>query len=98
MNKFTHLLQFVQALFDDQTQARKATRIVSGIIKPRSPRLSGIGARAMGGNEAANYKYVQRFLETNDPQEALLRLFREQAPFVIGDPTEMPGRRSIPNM
>jgi Transposase DDE domain len=58
-------------------------------MKARSPRLSEI-ARAMGGNEDANYKSIQRFLDANDPREILLRLFREQAPFVIGDPTEMP--------
>jgi hypothetical protein len=44
----------------------------------------------MSGKEAANYKTIQRFLEGTDPQEVLLRLFREEAPFVIGDPTEMP--------
>jgi hypothetical protein len=44
----------------------------------------------MAGKEAANYKAIQRFLEETDPREVLLRLFREEAPFVIGDPTEMP--------
>jgi len=44
----------------------------------------------MGGNEVASYKCIQCFLEANDPQEVLLRMFREDAPFVIGDPTEMP--------
>ena len=29
--------------------------------------------------------YVQRFLANNSPQKALLRLFQEEAPFVIGD-------------
>ena len=89
MNKCTQLLPFVRDFFDDQGHARKATRIVAGIIKARSPRLSEI-ARAMGGREEANYKCIQRFLDANDPREVLLRFFREQAPFVIGDPTEMP--------
>jgi Transposase DDE domain len=89
MNKCTQLLPFVRDLFDDQGHARKATRIVDGIMKARSPRLSEI-ARAMGGNEEANYKCIQRFLVATDPRQVLLRLFREQAPFVIGDPTEMP--------
>jgi hypothetical protein len=66
---------------------------VNGILKARSPRLSEI-ARAMKGNEAANYKVIQRFLEAHDPREVLLRLFREQASFVIGDPTEMPRPRA----
>jgi DDE family transposase len=89
MNKCTQLLPFVQDLFDDRATARKATEIVAGILKARSPRISEI-AREMRGNEVANYKCVQRFLEANEPQEVLLRLFREEAAFVIGDPTEMP--------
>lgn len=89
MDKFTQLLPFVHDLFDDQNIARKAARIVDGIMKARSPRMSEI-AREMGGNEAANYKCIQRFLEATDPQEVLLRMFREDAAFVIGDPTEMP--------
>jgi hypothetical protein len=89
MNKFTHLLRFVQHLFDDDNTARKAKKIVEGILKARSPRLSDI-AREMSGKEEANYKSIQRFLACNLPQQALLRLFQEDAPFVIGDPTEMP--------
>jgi len=79
----------MQTIFDDPVIARKAALIMVGIMQGRSPRLSDI-AREMVGNEAANYKMIQRFLEGIDPQTALLRLFREDAPFVIGDPTEMP--------
>ena len=89
MHKFTQLLPFVHDLFDDPAVAKRATRIVDGIMKARSPRISEI-AREMGGDEAANYKYIQRFLEANDPREVLMRMFREDASFVIGDPTEMP--------
>jgi len=89
MNKFTQIFPFVHDLFVDKEVAKKATKIVAGIMKARSPRLSDI-AREMVGNEAGNYKCIQRFLEGNDPREVLLRLFREEAPFVIGDPTEMP--------
>jgi hypothetical protein len=89
MNKFTHLLQFVQQLFDDVDTASKAKRIVEGILKAQSPRLSDI-ARKMKGKEEANYKCIQRFISNNSPQQALLRLFQEEADFVIGDPTEMP--------
>jgi hypothetical protein len=88
-NKFTHLLQFVEQLFDDADTARKAKRIVEGILKAQSPRLSDI-ARKMSGKEEANYKCIQRFILNNSPQQALLRLFQEHASFVIGDPTEMP--------
>ena len=89
MNKFTHLLRFVQYLFDDENTVRKAKVIIEGILKGRSPRLSDI-AREMPGKEETNYKSIQRFLASNSPQQALLRLFQESAPFVIGDPTEMP--------
>jgi hypothetical protein len=89
MFKCTQFLPFLEALFDDPDTARKAARIATGILQGRSPRLSEI-AREMGGNEAANYKMIQRFLEDSDLQTALLRLFQEEAPFLIGDPTEMP--------
>jgi hypothetical protein len=55
MHKFTQLLPFVKDLFDGEDDARKAARIMAGILKARSPRMSEI-AREMGGNEAANYK------------------------------------------
>jgi hypothetical protein len=89
MNKFTQILPFVQYLFDEDEMARKAAWIVEGILKGRSPRLSDI-AREMSGEEAANYKCLQRFMDRVDPKEALLRLFQSEAPFMIGDPTEMP--------
>lgn len=89
MFKCTQFLPFLQTIFDDQEIAWKACRITTGIMQGRSPRLSDI-AREMTGNETANYKMIQRFLEGIDPQAALLRLFREDSPFVIGDPTEMP--------
>ena len=89
MNKFTHLLQFVQQVFDDRETVIKAKEIIRGILKARSPRMSDI-AREMQGKEEANYKCIQRFLASSSPQQALLRLFQENASFVIGDPTEMP--------
>ncbi len=89
MNKFTHLLGFVQHLFDGKDTAKKAKKIIEGILKAGSPRMSDI-AREMTGKEEANYKSIQRFLANHSPQRALLRLFQEDAPFVIGDPTEMP--------
>jgi len=89
MNKFTQLLRFVQQLFDEQDTACKASEIIEGILEAHSPRLSDI-ARKMSGKEEANYKRIQRFLARSKPQRALLRLLQEDAPFVIGDPTEMP--------
>lgn len=89
MFKCNQILPFLEAVFDDSDTARKASRITAGIMQARSPRLSDI-AREMCGNAGANYKAIQRFVGSVDPQAALLRLFREEAPFVIGDPTEMP--------
>jgi hypothetical protein len=89
MDKFTHMSEFLGYLFDDQDEMDKARRIVEGILKARSPRLSDI-AREMRGAEGANYKCIQRFLSASQPQSSLLRLFQEEAGFVIGDPTEMP--------
>ena len=89
MNKFIHLFRFVKYLFDDDDTAYKATRIIEGMLKGRSPRQSDI-AREMCGNEAANYKSIQRFVNKVEPRKALKRLFQSEAPFMIGDPTEMP--------
>lgn len=89
MGKCTQLFPFVQDLIEDTDLAWKGTRILQAILKGRSPRLSDL-ARAMKGNEVANYKCIQRFLQAVDLPEVLVRLFREEAPFVIGDPTEMP--------
>jgi hypothetical protein len=75
MNKCTQLLPFMRTLFDDPETINKAARVVTGIMKSRSPRLSDI-SRAMAGKADANYKTIQRFLEANDPQEVLVRLFR----------------------
>jgi hypothetical protein len=44
----------------------------------------------MPGTSAANYKQIQRFLAKIDPKAILLRLFQTNAPFVLGDPTEIP--------
>jgi hypothetical protein len=88
MDKFIRIFEFVQQLFTDQMTARHASEIIEGIMEARSPRLSDIAAR-MAGNEAACYKRIQRFLQDNDPREALRMLFNEEADFVIGDPTEI---------
>jgi len=80
MNKFTHLLRFVQYLFDDEDTARKAKKIVEGILKAQSPRLSDI-AREMSGKEESNYKSIQRFLANNSPQKSLIALVPGRCPF-----------------
>jgi len=89
MNKFTHLSDFLGYLFDDERSVKKAQAITAGILQAHSCRLSDI-AREMIGSEAANYKCIQRFVEKTSLKSILLRLFQEEAPFLIGDPTEMP--------
>ena len=88
MNKFIRIFKFCEQLFTDQKTARQASEIMEGIMQARSPRLSDIAAR-MAGNEAASYKRIQRFLQTNDPRETLRLVFNEESDFVIGDPTEI---------
>lgn len=89
MDKFNHLSEFFAYLFDEERSVEKAQAITSGILKARSCRMSEV-ARAMSGNEAANYKCIQRFVATTNLKANLLRMYREEAPFLIGDPTEMP--------
>jgi len=88
MNKFIRIFEFAQQLFSDHRTAKQATQIIEGIMEARSPRLSEIAAK-MPGNTDASYKRLQRFLQDNDPREALKTLFNEEAEFVIADPTEI---------
>ena len=89
MLEFVHTSQFAQHLYGREGEAEKAGCIIQAILEARSPRLSDISQR-MPGKPAASYKTIQCFLAQVDPREALLRLFQEDAPFVIGDPTEVP--------
>ncbi len=89
MPKSIPFLTFAQLLFDSKAIARKAAVILKAILEAQSPRLSEI-ARKMPGSPSANYKQLQRFLAATDPKCTLLRLFQMDAPFVLGDPTEMP--------
>lgn len=86
-------LPFTMEVFDRSEQAHKAAPILKGILDAQSPRLSDI-AQAMPGNPQASYKALQRFLQEQDPQDYLLRLFDEEAPFILGDPTEVPRKQA----
>ena len=88
MNKFTRIPEFVEQVFTGRKAVQQASEIIEGILETRSPRISDIASR-MAGGEAAGYKRVQRFLEKEDPRQALKMLFNEEAEFVIGDPTEI---------
>lgn len=87
MYKFTRIIRFARSLFDDEKTSRKASKIMEGILEAQSPRLSDI-ADKMRGNEAGNYKMIQRFLKQEDVMERLNRLFNEEAEFVISDPPQ----------
>ena len=89
MYEFIRTAEFARELFDREEEAEKAGEIIQAILEARSPRLSDISQR-MKGKPAANYKRIQRFLERSDPREVMMRLFQEEAGFVIGDPTEIP--------
>ena len=89
MLKFINISEFLRYLFDDESQAVKAAKIVRALLDVQSPRLSNI-AEKMDGKTGANYKTVQRFIARVDVKRQLQRLFQEEAQFVIGDPTEMP--------
>src|SRR5512137_1036231 len=89
MNKCIQTAAFLQYLFDQDSLVAKASVIIEAIWAACSPRISDI-AQHMPGREAANYKLIQRFLQQADAKAALWRLFQADAPFVIGDPTEMP--------
>jgi hypothetical protein len=76
-------------LMDDEKRAEKGGEIVKAILEAKSPRLTHI-AEEMEGQSESNYKAIHRFIGQTDVKEALLRLYQEEAGFVIGDPTEMP--------
>ena len=81
-----NIKQFTDQCLDGETQ--KAARIIKGILDARSPRISDI-SNAMEGNPDANYKTIQRFIDKNDPKEALHRLYDEDSAFILGDPTDI---------
>jgi hypothetical protein len=87
MNKFT-ILEFVRAVFDDEEIAVRAAEIGEAILAARSLRMTDIASHMEGNSEAA-YKRIQRFLKRHDPREMLVRLYQEEADFMIGDPTEI---------
>jgi hypothetical protein len=77
MDKFTHLSDFSDYLFDDAKSVEKAKVITAGILQARSCRLSDI-AREIPGNESAHYKYIQRFTTEESLKSILLRLYPER--------------------
>lgn len=88
MDNCIKIQRFMQQLFDEERQAKRAAEIGQAILAAQSIRLTDIAAK-MPGNSEASYKRIHRFLKVTDPREMLWRLFQEEADFVIGDPTEI---------
>lgn len=88
MDKCIKLNGFMKYLLDDEKSVKQGAEIVRAILEAQSPRITHITEK-MGGSSARAYKAIQRFIQKNDLKQALLRLYQEEAEFVIGDPTEM---------
>ena len=88
MYKFMQIEKFAKVIFDSDKSAEKASKIMNGILEAKSPRISDV-ADQMDGSYEANYKMIQRFLQGENLQEVLKRLFNEEAEYVLGDPTEI---------
>ena len=80
MYEYIDFSGFMQYLFDDEVQAKKAAEIIEGILAAQSPRISNIVER-MAGQSESNYRKVQRFLQQTDLSQVLLRLYQEEAGF-----------------
>jgi hypothetical protein len=89
MFHFINFYEFLRYLFDDEKITQKAASIIRALPEAQSPRLSNI-AEKMEGIADACYKSIRRFLNQVNTKAQLLRLYQEEAEFVIGDPTEMP--------
>jgi hypothetical protein len=76
-------------IFERDEHAQKATRLVQAILEAGSLRISDLAQAMRGTSPDANDKTIQRFLKEADPKQALLRLLDEEAPFSIGDVTEV---------
>jgi hypothetical protein len=88
MHECINFSDFMGYLFDDQRDSEEGAAILKAILEAQSPRLSNI-SEEMAGKSGSNYKVIQRFLKRVDLKRQLMRLYQENAEFVIGDPTEM---------
>lgn len=88
MDKCINFCGFMRHLIDEEKQVKQGAEIVKALLEAQSPRLSNI-AEKMSGKSERNYKTIQRFLKQVNVKQLLMRFYREEAEFVIGDPTEM---------
>jgi len=89
MDKCINFNGFMRHLIDQEALVKQGAEIVKALLEAQSPRLSNI-AEKMNGNRERNYKTIQRFMKQVNVKQVLMRLYQEEAEFVIGDPTEMP--------
>lgn len=88
MNKCINFRRFLRPLIDDEKLVNQGAEIIKALLEAQSPRLTNISEK-MAGNPDRGYKTIQRFMKKVDMKRLLLRLYQEDAEFVIGDPTEM---------
>ena len=88
MDKCINFSEFMRYLIDDEKQVTQGAEIIRALLEAQSPRLSNIAEKMTGKSERC-YKAIQRFVGKVDLKQVLLRLYQEEAEFVIGDPTEM---------
>lgn len=86
--KLSDIEKFAEQIFSSSDEVRKGAPILQAILEARSLRLTDL-AQVMPSTTQGNYKAIHRFLKLSDPLEALWRLYQEDAPFIIGDPTEV---------
>jgi hypothetical protein len=89
MDKCINFSGFLGYLFDDKKLVKQAARIMKALLEAQSPRLTNIAEKMPGQKSDSNYKVIQRFLKQVDLKQSLMRLYQEDAEFIIGDPTEM---------
>lgn len=87
--KDSPIVEIANLLFATKAQAKAGAEMLGAVLEAQSARWTDV-ARAMCGTEAAAYKRLQRFVAQVDLKVVLARLHDSQAPFVIGDPTEIP--------
>ena len=89
MDKCINFSGFLGYLFDGEKLVKQAAWIIKALLEAQSPRLSNIAEQMPGKKSDSNYKIIQRFLKRVDVKQLLMRLYQEDAEFIIGDPTEM---------
>lgn len=89
MDKCINFSEFLKYLMDDEKLVKQASQIMKALLEAQSPRLTNIAEKMPGQKSDSNYKLIQRFLKQVDVKRLLMRLYQEDAEFVLGDPTEM---------